>query len=66
MDNMKHVSIRMDAELLDKFYYAAKYNGRSGSSQITYLMKSFVSDFEKEYGTITEEDIEKTLKRKRK
>ena len=42
----------MDAEMLDKFYYVSKYYGRSGSGQITYLMRSFVAEFEKEHGEI--------------
>ena len=58
-DNRKHVSIRMDADMLDKFYFVAKYNGRSGSMQIMHLMRCFIADFEKEHGEITEEDINK-------
>ena len=52
MKKQRHISIRMDAEMLDKFYYASKYYGRSGSGQITYLMRSFVAEFEKEHGEI--------------
>lgn len=57
MSNQKHVSIRMDADMLDKFYYVSKYNGRSGSGQILYLMRTLVEEFEKEHGKITKEDI---------
>lgn len=57
MKKQKHVSIRMDSDMLDKFYYVAKYNGRSGSGQILYLMKTLISEFEKENGIITEEDL---------
>ena len=52
MKKQRHISIRMDAEMLDKFYYVSKYYGRSGSGQITYLMRSFVAEFEKEHGEI--------------
>lgn len=58
MGKQKHISIRMDSEMLDKFYYVAKYNGRSGSGQILYLMKTLISEFEKENGRITEKDLE--------
>lgn len=58
MANQKHVSIRMDAEMLNKFYYVSKYNGRSGSGQIIYLMRTFVEEFEKQHGKITDEQLE--------
>lgn len=58
MANQKHVSIRMDAEMLNKFYYVSKYNGRSGSGQIIYLMRTFVEEFEKQHGKITNEQLE--------
>lgn len=43
--------------MLDKFYYVSKYNGRSGSGQILFLMRSLVEEFEQEHGKITEEDL---------
>lgn len=58
MNKKKHVSIRMDAEMLEKFYYVSKYNGRSGSGQILFLMRSLVESFEKEHGKITKEDLD--------
>lgn len=60
----KHISIRADSEMLDKFYYVSKYYGRSGSGQILYLMRSLVSDFEKEHGSITPTDIEQMRSKK--
>lgn len=59
MKKQRHISIRMDAEMLDKFYYASKYYGRSGSGQITFLMRSFVAEFEKEHGEIICSESEK-------
>lgn len=59
MGKQKHVSIRMDSDMLDKFYYVSKYNGRSGSGQILYLMRTMVEEFEKEHGRITQEDLKK-------
>lgn len=62
MSKQKHLSIRCDSEMLDKFYYVSKYNGRSGSGQILYLIRSLVEDFEKKNGKITEEDIKSLVK----
>ena len=53
----KHLSIRLDGELHDKFQYVAKYDGRSMSKQILYRVTSCVREFEKEHGPITEQDI---------
>lgn len=53
----KHLSIHLDGELHDKFQYVAKYDGRSMSKQILYLVASCVREFEKEHGPITEQDI---------
>ena len=57
MGKQRQVSIRADGEMLDKFYYVSKYNGRSGSGQILFLMRSLVEEFEQEHGKITEEDL---------
>ena len=57
MGKQKHLSIRCDSDMLDKFYYVSKYNGRSGSGQILYMIRSAVKEFEKEHGKITEEDM---------
>ena len=57
----KHLSIRLDGELHDKFQYVAKYDGRSMSKQILHLVTSCVREFEKEHGPITEEDMKNVL-----
>lgn len=57
MKDRTHLSIRMDAELHDKFQYVAAYEGRSMSGQILYLMQRCVREFEKEHGTVTREDL---------
>lgn len=64
MNKKKHISIRVDSDFLNKFYYVARSNGRSGSGQILYLMRSLIDDFEKEHGKITPEDIESFLNSK--
>ena len=58
MNVKKHLSIRMDGELHDKFQYVAAYEGRSMSGQVLYLLRKCVQEHEKEYGKITKEDLE--------
>lgn len=52
MGKNKHISIRIDEEVLDKFHYVAKYEDRSASGQIMYLINNCIRDFEKEHGEI--------------
>ena len=58
MNVKRHLSIRMDGELHDKFQYVAAYEGRSMSGQVLYLLRKCVQEHEKEYGKITKEDLE--------
>jgi hypothetical protein len=57
MNKNSHLSIRWDSELHDKFQYIAKYEGRSMSGQILYLINACVRAFEAEHGPITEEAL---------
>ena len=57
MKGQKHLSIRMDEEMHDKFQYIAAYEGRSMSGQILYLIQRCIREFEKEHGPITEDDL---------
>lgn len=57
MKDRTHLSIRMDAELHDKFQYVAEYEGRSMSKQVLQLILTCVRDFEKEHGPIRDEDL---------
>lgn len=52
MNKQKHISIRIDEETLQKFHYVSKYNGRSASGQILFLINQCIRDFEKEQGII--------------
>ena len=52
MKNQKHISIRIEEDTLKKFHYVSKYNGRSASGQIMYLINQYIRDFEKEQGKI--------------
>ena len=52
---IKNYTLRVEEELLRKFHYVAKYDGRSVNGQmISYLRKS-VDQFEREHGKIEPE-----------
>lgn len=57
MKNKRYVSLSVESNLLDKFYYISKYYGRSGCAQIQYNMRMLVDEFESMNGEITQEDI---------
>lgn len=50
--NNKHLGIEVDPELHHKLHYIAAYEGRSGNSQILYLIRQYIREFEKEHGEI--------------
>lgn len=52
MKKQKHISIRIDADILEKFHYVAKYDDRSASGQIMYLINHCIRAFEEKHGTI--------------
>lgn len=52
MKKNKHISIRIDDEVLQKFHYVAKYEDRSASGQIMYLINNCIRDFEEKHGVI--------------
>lgn len=52
MNKQKDISIRIDEEVLKKFHYVSRYNGRSASGQILYLINQCIREFEKEQGEI--------------
>ena len=56
---MKHayLNIRLAPELHDKFRYIARYEGRSMSAHLLWLVQRCVREFEKEHGIITEGDM---------
>lgn len=56
----KYISIRTDTELHDKFCFASKYNGRSATGQVIYLMRTFVEEYERDHGEISENDLRGT------
>ena len=50
--NNKHLGIEVDPELHYKLHYIAKYEGRSSNSQILYLIRQLIREFEQEHGEI--------------
>jgi len=52
LKKQKHISIRIDEETLKKFHYIAKYNDRSASGQIMFLINKNIRDFEEKNGKI--------------
>ena len=49
---IKSVSIRIEAEMLDKLSYIAEYEGRSVNSQVLVLIRESIKSFEEQNGTI--------------
>ena len=52
LDKDKHISIRIDKIVLRKFHYVAKYEARSASGQIMFLINNCIREFEEKHGKI--------------
>lgn len=52
MNKNKHLSIRIDEYVLQKFHYVAKYEDRSASGQIMFLINNCIREFEEKHGKI--------------
>lgn len=50
--SIKSVSIRIDEEMLHKLHIVADYEGRSANSQVIYLIRKCIEQYEKENGKI--------------
>ena len=51
-EDAKHLGLRINKTLLEKFHYASDYEGRSANGQLIYLIRQFVADFERTHGPI--------------
>lgn len=51
---IKHLSLRIDEELLRKFGYVAKYDDRSMNWYMLHLIKDEIVRFEEKHGKIPE------------
>jgi hypothetical protein len=49
---IKSVSIRIEAEMLEKLGFVADYEGRSVNSHILVLIRENIKAFEREHGAI--------------
>ena len=52
MDEIRHLSVRIENSLLKKFRYACKYEDRSANGQILNFIRNFVNEFEDNHGKI--------------
>ncbi len=57
MKKYKHISIRIDEDILNKFHYVAKYEDRSASRQIMFLINKCIRDYEEAHGKIDLSEI---------
>lgn len=57
MKETSYLSVRMDRAAHDKIRYVAAYEGRSMSAQIVGLIQKCILEFEKEHGSISEEEL---------
>lgn len=57
-------TVRINRETAAKLVYTAEYYGRSQNRQIDWIIKQSIIAFEKEYGEITGDDLDKLKKDK--
>ena len=48
----KHLSLRIDEDLLRRFDYVADYDGRSMNGALLYLIRKYIAQFEEKNGKI--------------
>ncbi|MBQ2996702.1 MAG: hypothetical protein IJE22_05700 [Oscillibacter sp.] len=49
---LKHISVRIDEELLEKLHTVSDYEGRSINKHILVLIRKDIEKYEKEHGKI--------------
>ena len=52
MEEQKHLSLRIEAEMLKKFRYVCAYEGRSANSQLLIYIRDSIERFEVKHGEI--------------
>ena len=52
MEEQKHLSLRIEAEMLKKFRYVCAYEGRSTNSQLLIYIRDSIERFEEKHGEI--------------
>ncbi len=58
--NEKHLSLRIEEELLRRFEYVARYDDRSMNWMLNTLIRKCIEEFEREHGKIVLCDCEKS------
>lgn len=48
--NLPRLTVRMEQELIDKINKIAEKENRSTNQQITYIMKKYIEQYEREHG----------------
>ena len=54
----KHLSLRIDGELLRRFDYVARYDDRSMNWLLLQLVRRCIAEFEQEHGPIPPQDAQ--------
>lgn len=55
--NLPRLTLRMEQELIDKINRLAEQENRSVNQQITYIVKKYVEQYEKENGRVSEPGV---------
>ena len=58
MEKNKHLGLHIDRELHYKLQYVSKYDGRSISGEVLYLLRQYIANFEAQHGAIELPDKE--------
>lgn len=53
---VKHISVPIDADLYEKLFDLATYEGRSANGEVVQLIQDAIEEFEKQYGPIQLDD----------
>ncbi len=52
MKDEKHFGLRINSDLLYKFHFICDYEGRSANSQILFLIRNAIEEYEQKHGKI--------------
>ena len=62
----KQYTLRIEADLMERFHFACAYVDRSANKQLIQLVKGYISSYEKAHGKIDPEQLKEFLKKKPK
>ena len=58
MKKYPRYTLRIPQSMLNKLAYTANFNGRTKNKEIEMIIKKYINDFERSYGTIPDDDEE--------